>query len=212
MVKNVPVSSTTKPTMLPSADSITDRSRKFYDGTYTWDSDGFIDGMGVYRTFDCYDPDARAPTPLPPIFMSDEEKDGVLQCGAGADMETLTLAPDTGNEGITATARCDKSSHSHADKKHFIGKIEGALQDTITPPTSPVVKKPATATVRNKHPGPITPPKDAESMVQTPSSSSSGLSDCPSDLSEWDVGPPVSIHADSMTYCGTAEKVPESKS
>lgn len=46
MVKNVPVSSTTKPTMLPSADSITDRSRKFYDGTYTWDSDGFIDGMG----------------------------------------------------------------------------------------------------------------------------------------------------------------------
>lgn len=31
---------------LPSDLAITDRSRKFYDGTYTWDSDGFTDEHG----------------------------------------------------------------------------------------------------------------------------------------------------------------------
>ena len=31
---------------LPSNLAITDRSRKFYDGTYTWDSDGFTDEHG----------------------------------------------------------------------------------------------------------------------------------------------------------------------
>ncbi|EUC39295.1 hypothetical protein COCCADRAFT_80892, partial [Bipolaris zeicola 26-R-13] len=211
-IKNVIASSTTKSTMLPSADSITERSRKFYDGTYTWDSDGFTDDMGVYRTFDCYDPDARAPTPLPPMFLSDDEEDEVLQCGAGADIETLALAPDAGNKGSTATARCDESSRGHADKKHLVGKTEYALQDTITPPTSPTVKKLDTAIVGNKHTNPITPPKDVKSKVQNPSPSSSGLSDCPSDLSEWDVGLPVSTHADSVTCCGTAEKVLESKS
>lgn len=30
----------------PSNLAITDRSRKFYDGTYTWDSDGFADEHG----------------------------------------------------------------------------------------------------------------------------------------------------------------------
>ncbi|EUC49741.1 hypothetical protein COCMIDRAFT_83840 [Bipolaris oryzae ATCC 44560] len=212
MIKNVSASSTTRPGMLPSADSITERSRKFYDGTYTWDSEGFTDDMGVYRTFDCYDPDARAPTPLPPMFLSDDEGDEVLQCGAGASIETLALAPDVENEGIIATARCDESSRGHADKKNFIGEKDGALQDTITPPASPAVKKPATARVGNKHRNPITPPKDVKSKVQTPSPSSSGLSDCPSDLSEWDVGLPVSIHANSITFCGTAEKGLESES
>ena len=31
---------------LPSNLAITDRSRKFYDGTYKWDSDGFTDDDG----------------------------------------------------------------------------------------------------------------------------------------------------------------------
>ncbi|ENI03721.1 hypothetical protein COCC4DRAFT_41701 [Bipolaris maydis ATCC 48331] len=194
MIKNVPVSSTTKPPVLPSADSITERSRKFYDGTYTWDSDGFTDDMGVYRTFDCYDSDARAPTPLPPMFLSNDEECEVLQCGVGADMETLVLASDDGNEGITVTAQCDEPSRNQANEKHLVGKIEGVLQSTITPPTSPAVKKPATAVVGNKHPSLITPPKNTKSKVQTPPSSSSSLSDCPSDLSEWDVGLPNPSH------------------
>ena len=31
---------------LPGAQSLSNRSRKFYDGTYKWDSDGFVDDKG----------------------------------------------------------------------------------------------------------------------------------------------------------------------
>ncbi|KAI8939507.1 hypothetical protein NX059_003278 [Plenodomus lindquistii] len=48
-------------------------SQKFYNGTFTWSAEGFTDDEGVYRDFDCYDPLARAPTPLPPVFPSDDE-------------------------------------------------------------------------------------------------------------------------------------------
>ncbi|KAF2851219.1 hypothetical protein T440DRAFT_71296 [Plenodomus tracheiphilus IPT5] len=48
-------------------------SQKFYNGTFKWDAEGFTDDKGVYRNFDCYDPLARAPTPLPPILLDDEE-------------------------------------------------------------------------------------------------------------------------------------------
>lgn len=73
---------------LPADLAITARSRKFYDGTYKWDSDGFTDEHGgkciltvttlslthiVYREYDCLDPLARAPTPLPPMLLDDED-------------------------------------------------------------------------------------------------------------------------------------------
>jgi hypothetical protein len=35
-----------KRVLLPGGHALTDRSRKFYDGTYTLVSDGFIDEMG----------------------------------------------------------------------------------------------------------------------------------------------------------------------
>lgn len=31
---------------LPDALALTERSRKFYNGTYTWDSEGFTDDLG----------------------------------------------------------------------------------------------------------------------------------------------------------------------
>jgi hypothetical protein len=34
--------------------------------------------LQVYRTYDCYDPDARAPTPLPPMLLDDEEIDRAI--------------------------------------------------------------------------------------------------------------------------------------
>lgn len=78
---------------LPADLAITERSRAFYDGTYEWDSVGFTDDKGgkyrsdlepgssnshiVYREYDCYDPLARAPTPLPPMFPDDDEDHGL---------------------------------------------------------------------------------------------------------------------------------------
>ncbi|KAF2660623.1 hypothetical protein K491DRAFT_674566 [Lophiostoma macrostomum CBS 122681] len=62
----------------PSAmqlDLLTERSRKFYDGTYEWVGfEGFMDEKGVYRHFSDT-PDARPPTPLPPSPLSDDEED-----------------------------------------------------------------------------------------------------------------------------------------
>ncbi|KAH7085547.1 hypothetical protein BKA63DRAFT_19905 [Paraphoma chrysanthemicola] len=58
---------------------VTERSRKFYDGTYQVFAEGFIDDKGLYRDFDCIDPEARAPTPLPPTFPDDSEDEGVCE-------------------------------------------------------------------------------------------------------------------------------------
>ncbi|KAJ4412599.1 hypothetical protein N0V91_000357 [Didymella pomorum] len=60
---------------LPAELAITERSRKFYDGTYQWDLDGFTDELGVYRECDCMDPLAHAPTPLPPMLLFNDEDD-----------------------------------------------------------------------------------------------------------------------------------------
>ncbi|CAO2656226.1 Nn.00g050290.m01.CDS01 [Neocucurbitaria sp. VM-36] len=71
--------STNRTMLLSDNTALTKRSRKFYDGTYKWDAEGFVDDNGVYRGFDCYDPASRAPTPLPPWFPGDSEDDSTKQ-------------------------------------------------------------------------------------------------------------------------------------
>ena len=86
---------------LPPEIALTERSQKFYDGTFQWDLEGFTDDKGgkleldvslhcpsagsvtVYRSFDCDDPAARAPTPLPVIFwdVSEDEDYGMDRNG-----------------------------------------------------------------------------------------------------------------------------------
>lgn len=34
---------------LSAAEALSERSRKFYDGTYSWNSEGFIDDVGGKR-------------------------------------------------------------------------------------------------------------------------------------------------------------------
>ncbi|KAH7095201.1 hypothetical protein FB567DRAFT_22596 [Paraphoma chrysanthemicola] len=58
---------------------VTERSRKFYDGTYQVFAEGFVDDKGLYRDFDCIIPEARAPTPLPPTFPDDSEDESVCE-------------------------------------------------------------------------------------------------------------------------------------
>ncbi|KAF2641521.1 hypothetical protein P280DRAFT_517718 [Massarina eburnea CBS 473.64] len=55
---------------------MTERSIKFYDGTYTTDGGkGFWDEAGVYHAWgDCDDPEAQGPTPPPHIPISDREE------------------------------------------------------------------------------------------------------------------------------------------
>jgi hypothetical protein len=153
----------------------------------------------VYRSFDCYYPDARAPTPLPPMSLSDVETDQVpyqqmidsmtVEHNPIADTRTPTFAPDAKSSGSIVTVRVGRP-----------------LQENITPPNSPSIKKVAIPTVEEKSFSSVTPPKTHQLKVCSPSSSSSGLSDCPSDISEWDVGISVSTPANQRSYCNETEK------
>jgi hypothetical protein len=100
----------------------------------------------VYREFDCYDPAARAPTPLPPMSLSDHEEDNEEECGAGRQ-------------------RVD-SAEFEARKTDTDASIS-TFADLVTP-SQPIKPDPR--------------------MFSSPSE----LSDCPSNLSEWDMGKPVS--------------------
>jgi len=105
---------------LPADLAITDRSRKFYDGTYRCNSKGFTDEQGgtcslrlsivlaenttVYRNFDCLDPLGRAPTPMPPIFSDDEDDDRLdVTTGKPAD----SIGKDTDATSATAAVESE---------------------------------------------------------------------------------------------------------
>lgn len=92
----------------------------------------------VYREFDCYDPAARAPTPLPPLCLSDndeearaveqridsgEQKAQRLEEGAGV----FIFASNIDSKGGFITLRRDDLFRDHADRERLIGKMESAL-------------------------------------------------------------------------------------
>lgn len=91
----------------------------------------------VYRRCDCYDPRSWAPTPLPPLSLGVEEDaemlsqwtiDGMLAAHeSNIDTKILTFAPDPRRSNIVVTVRCNELFRGHVNKKHLIGKMEGAL-------------------------------------------------------------------------------------
>ena len=114
---------------LPVDLAITERSRKFYDGTYTWDANGFTDEHGgkcmlllrmciadqstVHRVYDCYDPEARAPTPLPPMVLEDEEELENDRQHTDTSIETKnvdSVSTAKGAANVEATSPYPKSS------------------------------------------------------------------------------------------------------
>lgn len=66
----------------PAAQGLTERSKKFYDGTYEFDADGFRDSKGQYHIWgESDDPETWAPTP--PLVMSlDVSEDELTLQGA----------------------------------------------------------------------------------------------------------------------------------
>jgi len=119
--------------LLPHDIEISAHSRKFYDGTYTFTSNGYTDEAGgtmlvfndcvfiltqhtVYREFDCYDPIARAPTPLPPRFDDDDDED-FLSGGAVQDYKATTTS--------MGAALPEELFQGRADRDRLIGRVEG---------------------------------------------------------------------------------------
>jgi hypothetical protein len=192
----------------------------------------------VYRAYDCYDPDARAPTPLPCMFLGDDEDEEAASRPMSSESrdkgKVFTFASESKDEGAV-TVRCDELLRGHANREHVLGKMEGVIiasryvnipicivsrvrplgylanldiraskielsleecyrlcgisvpvarveeasKRGITPPSSPVKK---TSYEKNKE-STVTPKR---SPPKPSTFSPSELSDCPSDISEWD--------------------------
>ncbi|KAI4955590.1 hypothetical protein J4E91_001451 [Alternaria rosae] len=182
---------------LPDHIALSEHSRRFYDGTYKWDSEGFTDDVGVYREFDCYDPAARAPTPLPPLCLSDndeeagaveqridsgEQKAQKLEEGAGM----FIFASNIDSKGGFITLRRDGLFRDHANRERLIGKMESALIESKYV-SHYTLSRIARSQQNIKFVTPLKTTKSDPRIFFSPSE----LSDCPSDISEWDVDNPV---------------------
>jgi hypothetical protein len=130
---------------VPANVALSERSQKFYDGTYKWNAEGFTDDNGgkcnrsmlekslgrtnetVYRAFDCYDPDARAPTPLPCMFLGDDEEvtSRTMTSGSRDEEKVFTFASESKDGAVTV--RCDELLRGHANRERLLGKMEGVI-------------------------------------------------------------------------------------
>ncbi|KAJ8109881.1 hypothetical protein OPT61_g7135 [Boeremia exigua] len=202
--------------LLPADLAISDRSRKFYDGTYTWDSDGFTDEHGVYREFDFLDPLARAPTPMPPMFSDDEGDDDQADLTSGPAESTLpataAIQPDVSTEphgretrtvsprsptsirrfAIEFLANTTQNKTAASKHKHTVHTPEQAVPEKGLGGSHEQSGESPHAKDKESHVKlPETPPKTPVKAVlgaQTisPASTSSSLSSVPSNLSEED--------------------------
>jgi len=150
---------TTQATPLPADLAISDYSRNFYDGTYKWNSEGFTDDNGgkcswsacdcplltcsAYRDFDCYNPAARAPTPLPPMDLGDYEED------MGYEGEQDSMIP-TGPLGKTGSPSADQ----HQRKDSLVTSEADQSKVPSLSPQSELSDYPSDLSDRNVH-GPV---------------------------------------------------------
>jgi hypothetical protein len=125
----------------------------------------------VYRAFDCLDAAARAPTPLPPMF-SDDGEAGEEQVPTPSSMPREAARGDTPVEVTFASeiAVKDRQGGYVDDGESLLGEMDG------------VERRKRSVKIMSKR-GEVTPKKSSKAKS---GDSSSSLSDCPSDLSEWE--------------------------
>jgi hypothetical protein len=150
--------------------------------------------MIVYRVFDCYDPAARAPTPLPPIFLEDSSP----LFGSGQEFGYMGVRIESPAQirfaseamgGTPVTVLQDDLFRGYKDRERLLGKMEGiqlaSRQQGIELSQSECYRLcgiPYPGTVSQSVKRDSTPP----SVPRTEETSESPLSDCPSDLSDWE--------------------------
>lgn len=155
----------------------------------------------VYREFDCTNPVARAPTPLPPRFDYDEEQEE--WCG-GAVQEVKPGARFTAE---SSAALPDELFLGHADRDRLIGRFEGIrlVDKRLRTETSVEecyrlcglegpgerrgtvgeVSKPEIPTEESPHVRHATEAVFKTPQKATQAPTESPLSECPTDLSQW---------------------------
>jgi hypothetical protein len=165
----------------------------------------------VYRAFDCCDPAARAPTPLPPVFRTDDsqlDKEHPADIGARRKQTEspiqFTFASES-SDGTPTTILQNDLFRGHDDRERLLGKIEGIQIASRQQGTELSLAEcyrlcgiPCPGVIGNTAGMPHeqeTMPLQDVSTVKTPikDMSASPLSDCPSDLSDWEDGQKVWI-------------------
>ncbi|KAF2011757.1 hypothetical protein BU24DRAFT_466433 [Aaosphaeria arxii CBS 175.79] len=101
----------------PSKESLlSERSMKFYDGTYRWNTDGFEDDTGVFQAWG-YDDHNRPPTPNPPNFSDaedeDEAKPNDQEGSTNASMVRVPHGPLMANYSQALVTKDSLYSHGH---------------------------------------------------------------------------------------------------
>jgi hypothetical protein len=146
----------------------------------------------VYRGFDCRDPDALAPTPLPPLFLEDPaEGEHTMNISATedtpvSDRRSSPVLPSRSTEHTTKSLGSHKLSRSPAGYNSASDFTNATAVTVLKEDSENTDKTPETASSpRSQRSGSspskvVTPKKDKQEPGDSP------LSDCPSDLSDWD--------------------------
>jgi hypothetical protein len=105
----------------------------------------------VYRAFDCYDPAARAPTPLPCMFLDDEDEEVAIYENLKDSGKTFTFASDPKGEG-ELVVRCDALFRGLENREHLLGRMEGVLIASryVVITSSITAPAPGDATIRDR--------------------------------------------------------------
>jgi hypothetical protein len=144
------------------------------------------DTVVVHRDFDCRDPAARAPTPLPPLSLEDaaehehERNMKAKEETPASDRRSSPAWPSSSTESTTKSLGGDKLSGSPASTNGTVITVLRNDSDNTNKnprPTCSPLQEPARSS-----PSKLKTPKKTDK----PGPSESPLSDCTSDLSDWE--------------------------
>jgi hypothetical protein len=149
------------------------------------------DTDAVYRDFDCRDPDARAPTPLPPLSLEDPAE-GEHKPNMNATEETVSdrrssrALPSSSTERTVKSLGSDKFLRSPAGYNSASDLTDATAVTVLredaenTDKSLKIASSPQSEPPRSSPSKSTTPKKDRQEPGDSP------LSDCPSELSDWD--------------------------
>jgi hypothetical protein len=148
------------------------------------------DTNAVHRDFDCRDPDARAPTPLPPLSLEDPAEGGYkpnmsVWAGTVSNRHSSSALPFSSTESIIKDLGSDKLSRSPSGYNSASGVTDATAVMILREDAESTENNPKTVSLPQSEPDRNSPSKSMTSKRDKQEPGDSPLSDCPSDLSDW---------------------------
>jgi hypothetical protein len=148
------------------------------------------DTNAVHRDFDCRDPDARAPTPLPPLSLEDPAEGGhkpnmSASAGTVSNRRSSSALPSSSTESIIKGLGSDKLSRSPCGYNSASDLTDATAVTILREDAESTENNPKTVSLPQSEPDRNSPSKSMTSKRDKQEPGDSPLSDCPSDLSDW---------------------------